>query len=133
MLPMPNPPSSAYPVQVERRFLSSNGRQQRIVDRALEFMRSHLNQRLLTEELCRAVEVSQRTLRYAFRDVLGQGPMAYFKTQKLNAVRQALKKADPKGGSVHEIGLQWGFEHTGHFAADYYRLFGEKPSETLGK
>jgi len=96
-------------------------------------MQKHMDQALATEDLCRELEVSERTLRYAFKDVFGQGPMAYFKTQKLNAVRQALKKGKSKGVSVHEIGLQWGFEHTGNLAADYYRLFGERPSDTLRK
>jgi AraC-like DNA-binding protein len=33
--------------------------------------------------------------------------------------------------TVSEIALGWGFEHTGDFTADYYRLFGELPSQTL--
>src|SRR6266702_8361344 len=107
---MPKPPRSIYPVQVEPRSLSRVGisGHQRIVDRAEEFMQKHMDQALATEDLCRELEVSERTLRYAFKDVFGQGPMAYFKTQKLNAVRQALKKGKSKGFSVHQIGLQWG-------------------------
>jgi AraC family ethanolamine operon transcriptional activator len=34
---------------------------------------------------------------------------------------------------VHEVAQRWGFWHTGEFAADYCRLFGELPSQTLGK
>jgi AraC-like DNA-binding protein len=32
---------------------------------------------------------------------------------------------------VNEIAARWGFDHAGNFAADYRRLFGELPSQTL--
>jgi AraC family ethanolamine operon transcriptional activator len=56
--------------------------------------------------------------------------MAYFKTSRLNEVRQELKVA-PAGTTVREIAQHWGFRHTGEFAADYRRLFGELPSQTV--
>jgi AraC family ethanolamine operon transcriptional activator len=46
-------------------------------------------------------------------------------------VRQELKVAPAGTASVREIARRWGFWHTGEFAADYRRLFGELPSETL--
>ena len=33
--------------------------------------------------------------------------------------------------TVQEIAQRWGFWHTGEFAADYRRLFGELPSQTF--
>jgi AraC-like DNA-binding protein len=33
--------------------------------------------------------------------------------------------------TVHAIAERWGFWHTGEFASDYRRLFGQLPSETL--
>ena len=46
--------------------------------------------------------------------------------------RQELKAA-PAGTTVREIARRWGFRHTGEFAADYRRLFGELPSETFNR
>ncbi len=104
-----------------------------LVHRVEDFMLAHLQEPLLMEQLCQEVDVSERTLRYAFQDVFGLSPMAYFKTKKLNAVRQELKTGALNLASVHEIAQRWGFDHTGNLAADYRRLFGELPSQTLGQ
>jgi AraC family ethanolamine operon transcriptional activator len=82
-------------------------------------------------DLCRELGVSERTLHYAFREVRGLSPMAYFRAVRLNAVRQELKAA-PDTAAVHAIARRWGFGHPGEFAAAAYRrLFGELPSQTL--
>ena len=108
------------------------GNREPLVRRAEELMLAHLDQPLHVEEICAELEVSERTLRYAFHDLFGLSPMAYFKAKRLNAVRHQLKRAGPEALSVHAIAERWGFEHTGGFAADYRRLFGELPSEALG-
>ena len=82
-------------------------------------------------ELCRELAVSERTLHYAFQEIRGLSPMAYFKASRLNAVRQELKAAAAGTTTVGEIAQRWGFWHNGEFAADYRRLFGELPSQTL--
>src|SRR5262249_50413201 len=84
-------------------------------------------------DLCAEVGVSERTLHYAFRGVVGLSPMAYFKAQRLNGLRRDLRLADPGGVSVAGAAGRGGFWHTGNLAADYQRLFGELPSETLGQ
>jgi len=43
-----------------------------------------------------------------------------------------LLKAGPEAG-VAEIANAWGFWHMGQFARDYRFMFGELPSETLGR
>lgn len=92
-------------------------------------MRANLNSALVGEDLCAEAEVSERTLRYAFGDIYGQGPMAFFKILKLHAVRGRLMTGGTEVATVHEIARRWGFTPTGNFAADYRRLFGELPSE----
>ena len=103
-----------------------------VVNRAVEFMLANLDQPLLTADLCQELGVSSRTLRYAFEDQLGLSPMAYFKARKLASVRRQLRSAAGGSVPVYEVARQWGFRHTGTFAADYRRQFGERPSETLG-
>jgi AraC family ethanolamine operon transcriptional activator len=105
----------------------SNGA--RLLRRAEDYMRAHLRRPLSLLDLCRESGVSERTLHYAFQDVRGLSPMAYFKAVRLNEVRQELKTAADT--TVHEIAQRWGFWHTGEFAAAYRRLFGELPSQTL--
>ncbi len=99
-----------------------------IVRRAEEYMRSHLADSVSTIDLCREVEASGRTLRLAFHEHYGLGPMTYFRYLRLNAVRDQLRMASPH--SIADIARRSGFHHLGNFAADYRRLFGERPSQT---
>jgi AraC family ethanolamine operon transcriptional activator len=104
-----------------------------MVRRAEEYMRAHLREPVTLRDLCREAGVSERAVQYGFREVLGMSPKAYFKAKRLNGLRRDLKSADPACTSVAEVAGRWGFWHTGNLAADYLRLFGELPSDTLGR
>jgi AraC family transcriptional regulator, ethanolamine operon transcriptional activator len=104
---------------------------ERLVRRADDYMRAFLGEPLSLLDLCRELGVSERTLHYAFREVRGLSPKAYFNAGRLNAVRQELKAAAADTATVWEIAQRWGFRHAGEFAAAYRRLFGELPSRTL--
>jgi AraC family ethanolamine operon transcriptional activator len=108
-----------------------SGSRERLVRRADDYMRAGLGEPLSLLDLCRELGVSERTLHYAFQQVRGLSPMAYFKASRLNAVRQELKATPAGTATVREIARRWGFGHTGEFAAAYRRLFGELPSQTL--
>ena len=82
-------------------------------------------------DIASAVGIHARTLYKGFRTYLKTTPMAYLKGRRLGAVRRSLQLADPHVSSVTDIALKWGFNHLGHFAADYRQAFGELPSETL--
>lgn len=101
----------------------------RLTDRAESLMEASLHQPLTTTDLCRELDVSERTLRYAFQEVRGIRPMTFYKAIRLNAVRREIKSAED-GSSIAEVAGRWGFWHTGEFAADYRKLFGELPSFT---
>lgn len=104
-----------------------------LMDRAIRLTLQHVDGRpfaaLHVGELCRHIGVSERTLRHSFRDRLGITPKAYVRDRRLNLVRKALRDAD--AAKVGEIANRCEFWHMGQFAADYRRLFGELPSETL--
>jgi AraC family transcriptional regulator, ethanolamine operon transcriptional activator len=108
----------------------SSNREQ-VVRRADDYMRACLGEPLSLLDLCRELGVSERALHYAFQEVRGLSPMAYFQACRLNAVRQELKTAAADTATVREIAQRWGFWHTGEFAAAYRRLFGELPSQTF--
>jgi AraC family ethanolamine operon transcriptional activator len=101
----------------------------RLVHRAEEYMQGHRAGPLSVLELGRELGVSERTLHYAFQEVRGTSPMAYFRALRLDAVRQELRAA-AETATVQQIAQRWGFGHTGEFAAAYRRLFGELPSQT---
>jgi AraC family ethanolamine operon transcriptional activator len=90
---------------------SSN--RERLVRRADDFMRARLGGPLSLLGLCRELGVSERALHYAFQEVRGMSPMAYFQAVRLNAVRQELKAATAGTASVREVARRWGFWHAG--------------------
>jgi AraC family ethanolamine operon transcriptional activator len=108
-----------------------SGSWERLVRRAEDYLQACLAEPLSLLDLCRELGVSERTLHYAFRQVRGLSPMAYFRACRLNAVRQELKATAAGTATVREVAQRWGFGHPGEFAAAYRRLFGELPSQTL--
>lgn len=107
------------------------GNRRRLVQEAESLMDSRPQGGWTILNLCQELRVSERGLHYAFREMLGQSPMAFYRHKRLNAVRRLLKETCPLQTTVAEAGRAHGFWHTGHFAADYHRLFGELPSTTL--
>ena len=96
--------------------------------RAEEYMRAHLGDSIGAIDLCRELGVRDRNLRRTFHERVEVGPMVYFKYLRLNAVRSRLREAPDLG--IADVARSFGFHHLGNFAADYRRLFGERPSET---
>jgi AraC family transcriptional regulator, ethanolamine operon transcriptional activator len=86
---------------------------------------------LYLTDLCRAARVSERTLEYAFREVMGMTPSAFLSRLRLHKVRQALLAAAPGKTTVSSEAMRWGFCHFGEFSKKYHDCFGELPSETL--
>jgi len=82
-------------------------------------------------DVCRASGSSWRTLNYAFREKYGTTVEWYMKARRLNGLRRDLQQPDPTTTTISEVAAGWGFWHMGMLAADYRRLFGELPSETL--
>lgn len=85
---------------------------------------------LSSSVLCEVSGVGERTLQYAFRERFGLTPAAFLKARKLTAVRRRLMQTPPDE-TVADVAARFGFWHSGQFAADYRRAFGEAPSITL--
>lgn len=101
--------------------------------RAREFIDHHLDQRLSLASVCRASYSSPRALEYGFQEIFGISPMAYVRCSRLSRVRRELYVTPPTNGIVTQLAMKWGFWHLSQFSKDYYELFGELPSATLGR
>lgn len=104
----------------------------RALKRSTEYIEEADGRPLTVREVCEVSGVSWRTLDYAFKERYGVSPKAYLRARRLNAVRQALRDPEP-ARTVREVASRQGFWHMSQFAADYRKLFGELPSETLGR
>jgi AraC family ethanolamine operon transcriptional activator len=103
----------------------------RAVQDAEDYALGHTAERLHVTDLCEAAGVSERTLQYAFKEVMGMTPVAYLSRLRLHRVRQALRAATHGSTTVTTEALRWGFWHFGDFSRAYRTCFGELPSDTL--
>jgi AraC-like DNA-binding protein len=88
-------------------------------------------QPLFIPEICKAIGVSDRTLRLCCQEHLGMAPKRYLLLRRMSLARWALRQAAPETTSVTEIATRYGFWELGRFAVEYQSLFAEPPSATL--
>jgi AraC-like DNA-binding protein len=105
--------------------------QSRIVKIAEDYALSKVSEPLYVTDLCRATGTSERTLEYAFKEVMGLAPVTYLIRLRLHRVRQALLTSPSGSTTVSAEALNWGFWHFGEFSRAYKDCFGELPSDTL--
>jgi AraC-like DNA-binding protein len=84
-------------------------------------------------DLCKAAGVRATTLHLCFNEVYGVSPIAYLQAKRITQARCAFLAAERAPRSVKDVALSLGFTHSGRFAKQYHSLFGEYPSDTLGK
>lgn len=84
-------------------------------------------------DLCCTLKVSERSLQYAFKTVIGLSPNTYLRRLRLNRVRADLLDPSDEDETVTRVAMRWHFLHLSRFSRDYQRFFGELPSTTLGR
>jgi transcriptional regulator GlxA family with amidase domain len=92
---------------------------------------SHAGEHVSVTDLCRAAGASERSLEYAFHEIMGLTPVAYLTRVRLHRVRQGLLAGTHGSTTVTAEALNWGFWHFGEFSRAYKACFGELPSDTL--
>lgn len=102
----------------------------RVVRRAEEYLKAHLDRPFDSRALSLALGVGERQLERLFRDAYGHGPCHWHQLARLNCVRSALLQADARE-CVTDIALRLGFGHLGRFSVMYRNVFGECPRDTL--
>ena len=113
------------------RSLASPEKRHCALKKAADYIKEFSNTPITLNDLCEETQVSARTLQHAFVDQFDMTPKAYLRVQRLNNVHKELFSSMPDNNHVTDIAYRSGFNHMGQFAADYYKLFGELPSETL--
>jgi AraC family ethanolamine operon transcriptional activator len=102
-----------------------------IIRRSKELLEAREGKRVLVGELAAAADVSKGTLRTAFNEYFGVGPIRYLQIRQLHQVNRALRATDPEAAGVTDVLVRHGEWEFGRFASRYRQLFGELPSETL--
>jgi AraC family transcriptional regulator, ethanolamine operon transcriptional activator len=100
-----------------------------IVEKAARYMDNRLADRVMISEVCEALRVCPRTLRYSFQEVVGVSPAQYLLALRLGRVRRELLRAK-NASYIQCIANQYGLSHMGRLAKFYRDAFGERPSDT---
>lgn len=99
---------------------------------AEEYIDANWDKPITLETLSAITGASARTIHYNFKQARGYSPMAFAKLVRLRHAREMLQQPDTTT-SVTNVSEACGFYNLGHFAKDYFKAFGERPSETLAK
>ena len=113
------------------RLMAATLRQRTIIARFEEFLEMRREQPVYLVDICKAIGVSERTLRAACREQFGVSPTRYLWLRRMYLARRRLAEAGITSTSVTEVAMANGFWELGRFAAEYRSLFGETPSMTL--
>jgi AraC family ethanolamine operon transcriptional activator len=102
-----------------------------MVQRMMMYLEQNVGRVVRVGDLAGAANVSERTLRNAFAEYFGASPAQYLQLRQLHQARRALFAADPEATTVSNVFIEHGVWSFGRFAANYRKLFGELPSQTL--
>jgi AraC-like DNA-binding protein len=104
-----------------------------VMRRFRRLLEENPGQPLYIPEICSAIGVSERTLQSCCQEHFGVGPKRYLQLRRLHLARRALRRASRREMTVTEVATTYGFWHFGHFAAEYWSVFGESPIATLSR
>ncbi|MCV7278654.1 helix-turn-helix transcriptional regulator [Mycolicibacterium flavescens] len=102
-----------------------------LLRRAMTFIHENAHRDITLGDIAAAVNVTPRSVQYAFRRHLGTTPLEYLRSVRLERAHRDLQVADPTVDTVMAIAGRWGFTHAGRFSSFYKRTFGTPPSQTL--
>ncbi|MEQ8285938.1 helix-turn-helix transcriptional regulator [Thalassospira sp.] len=102
------------------------------IKRARDYIHAHADKKIGLADIAAVAGCGYRGIQRGFLDAYGTTPMAYLRIVRLKRVR-AILQSELDGSAIADVAKQWSFTHMGRFAQDYYREFGELPSETVRK
>lgn len=102
----------------------------RSVRRAEQYIEAHLAEPIRVEKLAEVAGTSSRALFEAFKRFRDTTPMRFVRVRRLHTIRDRII-AGESDVPLQTLAAQWGFSHPGRFSAEYAKLFGELPSDTM--
>ncbi|HEY8091342.1 MAG TPA: AraC family transcriptional regulator [Polyangiaceae bacterium] len=97
-----------------------------VVRRALEHLEKHLFEAEVLHDLPRAIGASPSTLLRSFRRELGESPLAYLRTRRLDEALMLLKSRRLR---VSEVSAHLGYRSFAAFSHAFRERFGLRPSD----
>lgn len=96
------------------------------VQKALGFFEDNMAEILTLTDICRACNVSARTLQVSFQSVMNRTPLQVLQELRMKRLRELLLHRVPVSAACQRVGLQ----PSGRMSGVYKKMFGELPSQT---
>lgn len=106
------------------------GSKARILDDLVAWIQAQLHQPIQLQDLVQQSGYSQRSLRNAFHERFGCGPVQWIRSQRLSAARARLLDPSPRD-TVSQVAGDCGYQHLSQFSRDFQLAYGIRPSELL--
>lgn len=101
------------------------------IKRVVDFIHESAHKNVTLADLVAVSGVPGRTLTYHFSIFVGQSPMGYLRTCRLDAIREGLRLG--RFETVTEAATAYGITAFGRLSRQYKERFGELPSATLAR
>jgi AraC-like DNA-binding protein len=96
------------------------------VNRVIEYLHSHLDEKITLEALARIGHLSASHFSRVFREETGQSPMEYVQNLRLQRAKKLLLAGD---NSITDIALECGFNSPSYLSACFQKQYKLTPSE----
>jgi AraC family transcriptional regulator len=107
------------------REISRGGLSAASLRRVQDYIHSNLPATITLVELSRVAGLSRRHFLRAFRESVGDTPLGYVRTLRIEEAKRRLSQGSQ---SITEVALDCGFSHSQHFATAFRRATGLTPS-----
>jgi AraC-like DNA-binding protein len=111
---------------------SNNTISNKVIKDILEFVDSHIYEKITLSDLEHISNMSSRNIQLIFKKELRMSPLTFIREHRLELVHKKLKNADKKD-TVTSIAIAYGFHNHSQFTKYYSNKFGVLPSQTLKK
>ncbi|WP_201538635.1 AraC family transcriptional regulator [Psychrobacter immobilis] len=98
------------------------------IAQATDWIKSHLNQPIMVDNLASRCGMSISGFHQHFKEITQLSPLQYQKSLRLMEARRLIKM---HGAQISQIAMQVGYESPSQFSREYKRLFGVSPSSEL--
>lgn len=119
--------ASLFELLLADRFFSDQEKaEESLSDRAAAYLEAHYGEKILLDELSRALYVSRNQLIRVFQKEIGYTPYEYLKRYRLIKACELLQMTDLP---VNEVGQKTGFLNSSNFSCQFHRQYGMTPRE----
>ncbi len=96
-----------------------------------DLLQENMDQYIDISFIINELDISESQLHQAFKKEYGITPKRYLNQLRFNAIKRELLFSDPNSITIANIARKYNFFEMGHFSAQYKKIFGETPSQTL--